>query len=74
VDAPPAAPHVWSTLGYRGIDQGEGEAIIECDAPVDYCFQGGSGPIVHGGLVTTLLTDGNHLARARCTQVLLPQR
>jgi uncharacterized protein (TIGR00369 family) len=132
VEAPPAAPHVWSTLGYRGIDQGDGEAVIEWDAPADYCFHGSSGPIVHGGLVTTLLdtamggachstlgegetfltadlhaeflrptrpgtlrahgrvvhrtkrtafcaaelhdADGNHLASARCTQVLLPQR
>jgi len=132
VDAPPAAPHVWATLGYRGIEQGDGEAVIEWDAPVEYCFQGASGPIVHGGLVATVLdtamggachsllddgetfltadlqtdflrptrpgtlrahgrvvhrtkrtvfcaaelrdADGTHLASARCTQVLLPER
>jgi uncharacterized protein (TIGR00369 family) len=55
VDWPPAAPHVWATLGYRGVEQGEGVAAIEWDATVDYCFPGSSGPIVHGGLVTTLL-------------------
>ena len=55
VESPPAAPHVWATLGYRGLEQGDGEALIEWDAPVEYCFTGASGPIVHGGLVATLL-------------------
>ena len=55
METPPPAPHVWATLGYRGIEQGDGEAVIEWDAPVEYCFDGTSGPIVHGGLVTTLL-------------------
>jgi uncharacterized protein (TIGR00369 family) len=55
VEAPPPAPHVWTTLGYRGVDQGDGVSVIEWDATVDYCFHGSSGPIVHGGLVTTLL-------------------
>jgi uncharacterized protein (TIGR00369 family) len=132
VKAPPAPPHVWRTLGYRGVEQRDGIAVIEWDAPVDYCFRGSSGPIVHGGLVTTLLdtamggachsildraetfltadlhaeflrptrpgplraegrvvhrtkrmvfcaadlhdADGNHLASARCTQVLRQER
>ncbi len=52
---PPPAPHVWRTLGYRGIEQGEGRSMIEWDATPDYCFQAPSGPIVHGGMVTTLL-------------------
>jgi len=55
VEAPPVAPHVWATLGYRGVEQGEGISVIEWDATVDYCFPGSSGPIVHGGLVTTIL-------------------
>jgi uncharacterized protein (TIGR00369 family) len=55
VEAPPGAPHVWVTLGDRGVEQGEGVAVIEWDATVDYCFSGSSGPIVHGGLVTTIL-------------------
>ena len=29
--------------------------MIEWDATPDYCFQAPSGPIVHGGMVTTLL-------------------
>ena len=49
------APHVWLTLGYRAIRQGEGESVIEWDATPDYCFHAPSGPIVHGGMVTTLL-------------------
>ena len=126
------APHVWITLGYRSVEHGDGEAVIEWDAPVEYCFDGSSGPIVHGGLVTTLLdtamggachslldggetfltadlraeflrptrpgtlratgrvvhrtkrmvfcaadlhdAEGNHLASARCTQVLRQER
>ena len=49
------APHIWLTLGYRGIEQGDGEAVIEWDATPEYCFHAPSGPIVHGGMVTTLL-------------------
>ena len=55
MEAPPEAPHAWVTLGYRGVEQGDGVSVIEWDATEDYCFHGGSGPIVHGGLVTTLL-------------------
>jgi uncharacterized protein (TIGR00369 family) len=55
VEAPPEAPHVWATLGYRGVEQGGGISVIEWDATIDYCFHGSSGPIVHGGLVTTIL-------------------
>ncbi len=49
------SPHIWLTLGYRSIEQGDGRAVIEWDATPDYCFQAQSGPIVHGGMVTTLL-------------------
>jgi len=49
------SPHIWLTLGYRSVRQGEGESEIEWDATAEYCFQAPSGPIVHGGMVTTLL-------------------
>ena len=49
------SPHIWLTLGYRGIEQGDGRAVIEWDATPDYCFDAPSGPIVHGGMVTTIL-------------------
>ena len=49
------SPHIWLTLGYRGIEQGDGKSLIEWDANPEYCFQTESGPIVHGGMVTTLL-------------------
>ena len=49
------APHIWLTLEYRSISQGDGAAVIEWDATPDYCFHAPSGPIVHGGMVTTLL-------------------
>jgi uncharacterized protein (TIGR00369 family) len=53
-EAPPA-PHIWRTLGYRGVEQGAGRSVIEWDATADFCFHAPSGPIVHGGMVTTLL-------------------
>ncbi|HZR96662.1 MAG TPA: PaaI family thioesterase [Gaiellaceae bacterium] len=49
------SPHIWLTLGYRSVEQGEGRAVLEWDATPDYCFQTAGGPIVHGGMVTTLL-------------------
>jgi uncharacterized protein (TIGR00369 family) len=49
------APHIWLTLGYRAVRQVDGESVIEWDATPDYCFQAPSGPIVHGGMVATLL-------------------
>ena len=55
-DEPPPAPHIWRTLGYRGIEQAEGRSVIEWDATPDFCFHDGNGGfIVHGGMVTTLL-------------------
>jgi uncharacterized protein (TIGR00369 family) len=51
----PSTPHIWRTLGYRGVEQDEGRAVIEWDATPDYCFHSPGGPIVHGGMVTTLL-------------------
>ena len=49
------SPHIWLTLGYRAIEQGDGRSVIEWDATAEYCFQAESGPIVHGGMVATLL-------------------
>ena len=54
-EAPPAAPHIWLTLGYRSIEQGDGRSVLEWDATAEYCFHAPSGPIVHGGMVATLL-------------------
>jgi uncharacterized protein (TIGR00369 family) len=54
-EEPPPPPHIWHTLGYHGVEQREGSAVIEWDATPDYCFHAPSGPIVHGGMVTTLL-------------------
>ena len=51
----PPAPHIWRTLGYRGIEQGGGRCVIEWEATPDFCFHAPSGPIVHGGMVATLL-------------------
>ena len=54
-DAPPPDPHIWNTLGYRGLEQADGHCVIEWDATPDYCFHAPSGPIVHGGMVAALL-------------------
>jgi uncharacterized protein (TIGR00369 family) len=53
-EAPPA-PHIWRTLGYRGVEQENGRSVIEWDATPEFRFHAPSGPIVHGGMVTTLL-------------------
>jgi uncharacterized protein (TIGR00369 family) len=49
------APHIWRTLGYRAVEQGNGLSVIEWDATPEFCFHAQSGPIVHGGMVATLL-------------------
>lgn len=49
------ARHIWTTLGYRRLDWGEGSTTIGWDAPLDYCFPARGGPIVQGGMVTALL-------------------
>ena len=54
-EEPPPVPHIWHTLGYRGIEQGDGRSVLEWDATPEFCFHGPSGPIVHGGMVATLL-------------------
>ena len=51
----PDGPHVWRTLGYRGTPPENGQAVIEWDASEEYSFPADSGPILHGGLVTTVL-------------------
>jgi uncharacterized protein (TIGR00369 family) len=46
---------LWQTLGYRQTDLRPGGMTIEWDAPVEYCFPAASGPIVQGGMVSTVL-------------------
>jgi uncharacterized protein (TIGR00369 family) len=49
------SPHIWLTLQYRSLEQGDGRSAIEWDATPEYCFHSPGGPIVHGGMVTTVL-------------------
>jgi uncharacterized protein (TIGR00369 family) len=50
-----AQPHIWTTLGFRNVAWEPGRAVVEWDAPEEYCFRFGEGHIVHGGMVGTLL-------------------
>ena len=54
-EKPPPAPHIWLTLGYRAVEQGDGSIVMEWDATPEFCFHGPTGPIVHGGMVSALL-------------------
>ena len=54
-EQPPSQPHVWNTLGYRHLSSGEGSSVVEWDATEAYAFQDTTGPVVHGGLISTLL-------------------
>jgi uncharacterized protein (TIGR00369 family) len=69
-EEPPPAPHIWRTLGYRGIEQHDGRSVIEWAATPEFCFHAPSGPIVHGGMVTTLLDTAMGGA---CWSVLAPE-
>ena len=51
----PGGPHIFRTLGYRMLPSHDGRAVIEWDATEEYGFPTGSGTIVHGGMITTLL-------------------
>ena len=51
----PEQPHVRRTLGYRRVRQDGGESVLEWDASPAYAFPAASGPIIHGGLVATVL-------------------
>lgn len=51
----PGGPHIWRTLGYRRTATEPGRMEIEWDAAAEYTFPADSGPIVHGGMVATLL-------------------
>jgi uncharacterized protein (TIGR00369 family) len=53
-DVEPDTPHIWLTLGYRSVAPEQAYAI-EWDASVEYAFPSPSGPIMHGGMVTTIL-------------------
>jgi uncharacterized protein (TIGR00369 family) len=48
-------PHVWHTLGFRRPVWEPGHTVVEWDAGADYSFPTPAGPIMHGGLVTTIL-------------------
>jgi uncharacterized protein (TIGR00369 family) len=61
----PGGPHVWRTLGLRLVASDDEQTVIEWDAPDDYTFPTEEGPIVHGGLVTTLLDTAMGFACVR---------
>src|SRR5919198_2786055 len=54
-DRRPEGPHLWRTLGFRRVVWEPGRQVVEWDASEDYSFHTKAGPIVQGGMVTTLL-------------------
>lgn len=55
-DFPPSdGEHLWATLGFRRTEWQPGSTTIEWDATPAYCIPASSGPIVHGGMVSTVL-------------------
>ena len=65
----PGGPHIWRTLGYRRTETGLGTMTIEWAASEGYTFPDGSGSIVHGGMVATVLDTAMGGA---CATVLEP--
>lgn len=62
-------PHVWRTLGYRCSTAEPGRSVVEWNAPPEYCFPTGTGPVVQGGLVAAQLDSAMGGA---CWSVLEP--
>ena len=54
-DLRPEGPHLWRTLGYRRTLWEPGRQVVEWDATEAYGFPTNAGPIIHGGLVATIL-------------------
>lgn len=54
-DIEPQGPHIWRTLGYKQTAWDPGRQVIEWEADELYCFPTNSGPIVHGGMIATIL-------------------
>jgi uncharacterized protein (TIGR00369 family) len=48
-------PHIWRTLGYQRTVWEPGRQVVEWKATEDYAFPSASGPIIHGGMVATIL-------------------
>ena len=47
--------HIAETLGLRVLERGDGVAVLQWDAQEEYGFPTGSGQVIHGGMVTTIL-------------------
>jgi len=54
-DTAAQGPHIWRTLGYERVTWEPGRNVIRWTATPDYAFPAGSGHIVHGGMVATVL-------------------
>jgi uncharacterized protein (TIGR00369 family) len=50
-----ASPHIWRTLGFERCSTEPGLVVIGWDADPAYGFPSGTGTIIHGGMVSTLL-------------------
>jgi uncharacterized protein (TIGR00369 family) len=47
--------HIRETLGMELVERGEGASVLRWDATEAYGFATANGPVIHGGMVTTIL-------------------
>jgi uncharacterized protein (TIGR00369 family) len=47
--------HIAQTIGMHVRERGDGTSVLEWDATEAYGFSTSSGPVIHGGMVTTIL-------------------
>jgi len=65
--APPGAPSVFHTLGFRQTAWSAGESTMEWNATPEYGFPTPGGHVIHAGLVTAIL---DHAMGGACYTVL----
>ena len=47
--------HIRDTLGMQVVERGDGASVLRWEATEAYGFATASGPVIHGGMVTTIL-------------------
>lgn len=47
--------HIGQTIGMHVIERGEASSVLQWEATEEYGFPTSTGPVIHGGMVTTIL-------------------